>query len=405
MIDSGDFDHASQILSKMPALGGALDIERMFLTGRLAARRGEYDDAIAIFRQILDKYPDLARVRFELAVCYMQTQQWRRADYQLRLAMAGDDLPADARAAMNYFRYIVRQNKNWNVWFNFGAAPDNNINTTAGGEECIDTMFGPLCRQLPDPERAFGFNFTLGGNYEFKMGQNWRWKSDANIYTNIYDKHKFDDLLLSASTGPRYVWSRGDVWLAGVAGRRWYGWDAYNWSVGARADVNYDFSRKVSGGLSLQAMKNIYDEYADLLSGETYGANANVIYSLDASKHLVFRGGLWRETTADPIYSNWRPIIGAGFGMELPARFNIYMDAYAYWQNYDGARWVVKDGGFNQIAERSFTHRYAVSLSNSRFSVWNFVPAITVSYMRRDSNIWQREFDKWSVEFTMQQRF
>lgn len=55
--------------------------------------------------------------------------------------------------------------------------------------------------------------------------------------------------------------------------------------------------------------------------------------------------------------------------------------------------------------ERDFTHRYAVSVSNNKLDIWGFVPTITVSYTKRESNIWQREFDKTALEFTMQQRF
>ena len=114
----------------------------------------------------------------------MHTKQWYRADYHLRLAMAGADLPDNVRQIMNYYRWIVRQNKNWNVWFNFGAAPDNNINNAIGGTECVNTIFGPMCRDLSDPESAIGYNFSLGGNYEFKLSDHWRWKSDAFVYSN-----------------------------------------------------------------------------------------------------------------------------------------------------------------------------------------------------------------------------
>lgn len=406
MLDHGDVDSATKILDKMPSMpDGPLEIERRFLLGRTAMSNGDFNEAIEIFRQLLSRYPDLARVRYELAICYMKTSQWRRADYQLRLAMAGNDLPTNARQAMNYLRYVIRQNKNWNAWFNFGIAPDNNLNTSAGGEECINTIFGALCRQLPPPEKAVGYNLTLGGNYEFKLSDQWRWKSEANFYTNIYNKHKFDDLYISLATGPRFVWRGGDIWIAATTARRWYGWDAYNMAAGGRAEINYDFTRKLSASLSLQAQENIYDDFGEYLDGETYGTNTRLTYSIDASKYIILRGGLEREIATDNIYSNWRPGGGAGFGIELPAGFNLYVDASVYWQKYDAARWTVKDGRFKEITEKSLTHRYSASVSNSRLSVWNFVPTVTLSYTRRDSNIWQREFDKWAFEFSIRQRF
>ena len=406
LVDKGDFEHAIQLLTKTPQTGVLpLEIERWFLLGQIAQKQGDYDKAIEIYRELLDKFPDLARVRFELAVCYMHTEKWQRADYHLRLAMADDDLPVAVKNVMNYYRYIVRQNKNWNVWFNFGAAPDNNVNNAVGGTECIEFMGGLWCNELVEPVSAVGANLTLGGNYEFKLSDQWRWKSEASIYSNVYDKHEYDDLYLSASTGPRFVWNRGDVWLAGIAARRWYGWDEYNWSAGVRLDTNYDFTNKLSGGLYLRFMENTYDEYGDFLDGQTYSANSRIFYSFNSRIYTSLSVGLQREDTVNPSYSYWQPVASIGLGAELPWGFHVYVEPALYWTIYDDVKWTVKDNQYIKMTEKDFTHMYSLSISNNKFDIWGFVPTLTFNYTRRDSNIWQREFDKFSVFFSMQQRF
>lgn len=405
MVDRGDDEHATQILTQIPQMSGALEIERWFLLAQIAQKDGDIDTAVKIYHKILDAQPNLARVRFELAICYMHQKKWRRADYHMRLAMAGRDLPDTARQTMNYYRYLIRQNKNWNVWFNLGVAPDNNVNNTAGGTECVATMFGLMCRDLVDPETAMGGNLSMGGNYEFKMGEQWRWKSDATIYTNIYNKHDYDDLYLGVGTGPRYVWSRGDIWLALIGARRWYGWDPYYWSMGVKIDANYDFTRKLSGGLYLRFMENSYDAFGQYLDGETYSAIGRMTYSFGPSIYMTMRGGVTRERTADAAYAYWQPNVAVGIGAELPMGFHVYLEPSAYWSWYDGAQWVVHHHAFAQIAARDWTQRYAVSVSNNKLNIWGFVPTFTVSFTRRESNIWQREYNKTALEFTMQQRF
>ena len=406
MVEKGNFDTAEQILTKIPKMNNLpLEIERWFLLGQIAARRGDYNTAIDIFRKILDDQPNLARVRFELALCYMKMGYWYRADYHLRLAMAGKDLPDNVKQMMAYYRYLIRQNKRWNIWFNFGAAPDSNINNGNGGEECVVNGFGRFCRNLKEPESVLGANLTLGGNYEFVLSDHWRWKSDANIYSNTYNNHDYDDLYLSASTGPRYIWSRGDIWLAGIGARRWYGGEKYNWSYGAKIDANYDFTRRLSGGLVLRATDNKYDEYGAFLDGQTYSTNARLIYSFNARLYTVFRTGIIRENTVNHTYSYWQPNISLGLGAELPYGFHIYAEPSFYMSKYDDPQWAVKDGVFTQITERDFVQRYALSISNNKFDVWGFVPTFTISYTKRDSNIWQREYNKTTLEFTMQQRF
>jgi len=406
MVGVGDYNQATTILTQMPQTNSLhVEIERWYLIAQIAQKQGDYDTAIKIYRKILDDQPDLVKIRYELALCYMQKKQWYRADHHLRLAMAGKDIPDEIKQRMLYYRYIARQNKNWNIWFNFGAAPDNNINQVAGGEECITNEWGTFCRQLPDPVSAVGYNLMLGGNYEFKLNDNWRWKSDANIYTNIYNKHNYDDLYLSTSTGPRYVWKNGDIWLAGVASRRWYGWGRYNWAYGGKLDLNYDFTRKLSTGVSFRIMDNTYDEYGDWMNGQTYSANLRTLYYLDTTKYIVLRGGIDRDTTNDEIYANWRYSTGLGFGSELPWGFHVYLEPSFIWSNYDGKRWIVKNETFTKLAEKDFTQRYSVSLSNNKIDIWGFVPTLTFSYTKRDSNIPNREYEKYTTELTMYQRF
>ena len=406
LVDRGDFDHATQILTLLPETDNLpVEIERWYLLAQISQRQGDLDTAIQIYRKLLDEQPDLVKIRYELALCYMNKQQWYRADYHLRLAMAGDEIPDFIKQRMMFDRYIVRQNKNWNVWFNFGAAPDNNINQVAGGEECITNEFGTFCHQLPDPISGVGYNLSFGGNYEFKLDENWRWKSDVNIYTSIYDKHDYDDLYIGASTGPRYVWANGDIWAAGILSRRLYGWDGYNTSYGGKLETNYDISRKLAAGLSLTMTNNVYDKFADYMNGQTYSGNSRISYSFDASKYLILRGGITREYAKNDIYKNWRYNFGIGFGSELPMGFHIYLEPSLGWANYDGARWAVYHNDYRQITERDFIQRYSISLSNNKFDIWGFVPTLVFGYTRRDSNIKNRSYDKTAVEFYMQQRF
>ena len=408
LVYAGQYTQAQDILFKMPQTNSIpIEIERWYLLAQIEQKKGNFDEAIKIYRKILDDQPDLSKIRYELAICYMEKGQWYRADYHLRLAMAGADIPPEVRQRMMYLRYIVRQNKRWNVWFNFGAAPDTNVNQATGGKECVivDDFGNMACRNLPEPEEAVGYNVLLGGNYEFWLSDNWRWKSDANIYTNIYNKHIYDDLYLSVSTGPRYVWEHGDVWLAGVANRRWYGWDKYNWAIGGKLDVNYDFTRKLSSGLSLRVMDNKFDEYGAWMDGQTYSVLPYVSYSLNSTTYLVLRGTMEHDTAKNDAYANNRYGFGIGIGSELPYGFHVYFEPSLLWTRYQGNRVYIKDGIPILGKEHDFLQRYSLSISNNKFDVWGFVPTITFSYTNKDSNIHSREYEKVSAEFTLQQRF
>ena len=402
----GDEQNAAQIYygllgseNEIVSLNSALALAQKFVA------KEDFESAVKYYRWILQQKPDFAQARFELALCYMKLKYWNQADYQLRLALSAPDLPDNIKQLMMYYRFLIRQNKNWNVWFNFGAAPDNNVNYARGGEECINTIYGVLCRQLPEPEKAVGFNFSVGGNYEFTLSDSWRWKNEALIYSNTYNKHKYDDLYAIVSSGPRYIWDRGDVWVAGVLSRRWYGWDGYNWAYGAKIDSNYDFSRRLSGGLLLRVTENFYDLYAEYMNGETYTVAPRLSYTFGGNKRIILRTYLDRETTKDSIYANWREGFSIGFDINAPWGFNFYFEPWFSWAQYDSERFFVKDNNIDFAKERDFIQRYSFGISNSNISKWGFVPALNVGYINQKSNIPQRNYDKVTIGLTLHQSF
>jgi len=416
LIERKRFADATSLLTQHSFTVLELEIERRYLLGQIALWEQRYEEAIEIYRTILDHHPNLPKIRMELALAYMATEQWYRADYHMRLAAADESLPPEVKQAIQRYLYVIRQNKNWNLWFNFGMAPENNINNAVGGEECItySPTFGhfpyPLCRKLPEPEKAMGYNLGFGGDYEFKFGEHWRLKSDFALQANLYDKSKYDIYYLSASTGPRYVFSRGDVWLAATGHKMYYGGRSYRDSLGVKLETNYDFLPRLSGGLSLQWRPTQYDgDQAEYMDGEVRSVNARLVYYFNASLYAVLKGGLEKEDTKEDAYTNHKKTFGVGLGAEIPLGFRIYVEPTFTWTDYDGARWTVADtvngSEYTQVVEEIFTQRYSVSLSNNKFTFWGFTPVVTYSYTDRDSNIKSRSYDSHDIGFTMQQRF
>ena len=416
LIVKGEFDDATTLLTRQSFDVLELEIERLYLLGRIAAKEERYRDAIKIWRHILDHQPGLSKIRLELALAYMAMNQWYRADYHMRLAASDPDLPLSVQMEVRRYLFIIRQNKNWNIWVNLGMAPDNNVNNAVGGEECItySPTFGyfpyPLCRKLSEPERAMGYNFGIGGDYEFRFGQQWRLKNDFAVQANFYDKSQYNMYFLSASSGPRYVFPRGDVWLAATGHKMYYGGDDFRNSLGLKLDANYDFTRRLSGNLLLNySAMDYYGDMANYMDGAVYGAGLRFVYNLDASKFLVFRTGVDRENTKEDAYSNWRHNYAVGFGAEIPFGFRVYVEPSVAWTNFDGGRWTVAEtqhgSEYIQVVERQFTQRYMASLSNNRFTLYGFTPVINYSYTNRESNINSRSFSKHAIGFTVQQRF
>lgn len=405
LIEKNKLEDAKKVLLLKPFQQKELEIERLYLLAQIATKENKIDEAIDIYYFILEHQPNISNIRFRLAELYLIRKDWIRADYHYRLALADKELPIVIQNRIKQALYYIRQNKNYNFWFNFGIAPDNNVNNTTSGEQCVMTMFGPMCNTLDDPEKDIGLNITVGGNYEFKLSDNWRIRNEALIYSLKYQDKKYDDIYLSYVLGLKYVYNKGDVFFGPTFSKRFLGHKAYNYTTGFMVDTGYDLTKQLNARLYLAYTPTHYDDYGDILDGNVKTARLRMFYALDSSKYLIFKTGYEHEKTKDKTYTNDRVNLALGFGADIPFGFHIYAEPSVLFTNYKGKRWTVKDYEFKEVKEWDITQRYSVSLSNRKISLWGLMPVLTYSYTDKKSNIWQREYQKSLIELSIQKRF
>ena len=405
LIEKNKLEDAKKVLLLKPFQQKELEIERLYLLAQIATKENKIDKAIDIYYFILEHQPNISNIRCRLAELYLIRKDWIRADYHYRLALADKELPIVIQNRIKQALYYIRQNKNYNFWFNFGIAPDNNVNNTTSGEQCVMTMFGPMCNTLDDPEKDIGLNITVGGNYEFKLSDNWRFRNEALIYSLKYQDKKYDDIYLSYVLGLKYVYNKGDVFFGPTFSKRFLGHKAYNYTTGFMVDTGYDLTKQLNARLYLAYTPTHYDDYGDILDGDVKTARLRMFYALDSSKYLIFKTGYEYEKTKDKTYTNDRVNLALGFGADIPFGFHIYAEPSVLFTNYKGKRWTVKDYEFKEVKEWDITQRYSVSLSNRKISLWSLMPVLTYSYTDKKSNIWQREYQKSLIELSIQKRF
>ncbi len=405
LVEKNKLEDAKKVLLLKPFQQKELEIERLYLLAQIATKENKIDKAIDIYYFILEHQPNISNIRFRLAELYLIRKDWIRADYHYRLALADKELPIVIQNRIKQALYYIRQNKNYNFWFNFGIAPDNNVNNTTSGEQCVMTMFGPMCNTLDDPEKDVGLNITVGGNYEFKLSDNWRFRNEALIYSLKYQDKKYDDIYLSYVLGLKYVYKKGDVFFGPTFSKRFLGHKAYNYTTGFMVDTGYDLTKQLNARLYLAYTPTHYDDYGDILDGDVKTARLRMFYALDSSKYLIFKTGYEYEKTKDKTYTNDRVNLALGFGADIPFGFHIYAEPSVLFTNYKGKRWTVKDYEFKEVKEWDITQRYSVSLSNRKISLWGLMPVLTYSYTDKKSNIWQREYQKSLIELSIQKRF
>lgn len=403
LISKNNIDDAEKILNAKPYNQLELEIERLYILAEIYNRKGNLKKSEEIYRYILNYQPNLTNIRLSLAKLYYKQENWYRADYHFRLALTDKTLPPEVKDNINTALYFIRQNKNWNLWFNFGLTPDNNINNGQTGKQCINSPWGILCNTLPPPERAIGLNSAIGLNYEYKLSDNLRLRNELSIQKNTYDKKQYNDLYLSYNFGPKYVYKKGETFLALTTNRRYAASKYYSYSIGAKLDTNYDITNKLNGSIGLAYSPTFFVEYGDSLNSNSYSINYSLNYNINAKRYILFKNGYDFDRPKDTKYSNNRINYAIGFGTLMPYGFSLYIEPSISHTFYNNENYFVKDFAYKKLKEKDLTERYSISISNNKIDFYGFTPNLSFTFTKKHSNIWQKEYKKSSIEFNMKQ--
>ena len=143
------------------------------------------DEAIAAFRSILIRRPELVRVRLELALAFYLKEEDSLARGHFERALVGRP-PAALVANVNRFLNIMRARRRWNGYFGFSLAPDTNINA-ASDAEFIYIQGLPFRRGAAGPRSSgIGMVGWGGGEYQFPLAERWRLRTGINLNHREY---------------------------------------------------------------------------------------------------------------------------------------------------------------------------------------------------------------------------
>jgi outer membrane protein len=396
-IAQGNYDVAEKILLSTVNDDTADRNDLDFLRGSIALAKGDYDAAITHFRSILTRDPSLTRVRLDLARAFFAKGDDDNARHHFQIAQGGD-LPPEVRAKVEEFLAQIQRRKRWSVNFSFALAPDTNMNgaTQARGV----TLYG-LPFQLDDNARkqsGVGINTSLGGVYEFDVAEDTKFKVGAQSYVTEYESSDFDDYILTAYAGPRFLVGRSEVSVLASGLRRWYGGEGYKTSYGARIEVDTPLSPRAILSASADVQKVEYDEAKDY-DGWQGSLNGVLTYGITQNSFMRFIGGVRNEWTQVDALDNTEWTAGVGFFQEFPYGFGLYAQPKVSFTRYDAQL-----AAFGET-RNDRTIEFRASVSNRKVEVLGFTPVLTFVHSRRDSNIDLYDYKRNRVEIGVTRTF
>ncbi|VWX59923.1 surface lipoprotein assembly modifier [Sphingorhabdus sp. 109] len=381
-----------------------LQMQQQFLAGYIAIETGDLKGAIRKFRSILDENPGQTRVRLELARAYLLTGKEASADYHFRLAQNDENLPDEIARTIRNTRSILRDKRIWRFSFDFGFAPDSNINGATDAES-IDINFGPikLPLQLDDSARErSGIGQTAGfsGGVRVKASDRLALLFDADSKIVNYKGKASDDIVIQVAAGPELRIARySSVSLQAVGLQRWYGGRLATREYGGRVGYQQALSEGQRVGVELDARRT-ESQLSNSYSGWQLGANAT--YEHLVGKSLIASASLFarRDLLNADGFSSVNYGVNLGLGGELPLGLNAGVSASVSRSEFDAPLLLYSTE--KRQDWRGFARAY---MGSRKIRFLGFSPSVDYVYSRVDSNYDLYEMSRHRVNFKFARYF
>jgi len=290
-------------------------VEESFMAGMRSYEARDYRRAEDAFRRILDRDPSLLRVRLELArTLYMQKKD-AEADYHFGLAAAKHPAPQVLHNILR-FREAIRARRAWRFNFDFGLAPDSNINS-ATDKQSVD-IYGLPFQLDPSARAKSGTGVFAGGDASVRFNR----FGNIPIYLSGYGRwtrykdHRFDDAYAGAEAGPEFGVAGGYLRATATGLARWYGRRLLVSSFGGHLDFEKLVGDKWTIGASALVRHNDYARRNDI-DGWDAEVRASAAKPLGPTTLGFAYVGIERNRANDPGQAFWRESLGIGIIKEI----------------------------------------------------------------------------------------
>ena len=235
LYEQGDVAGAAGVLEALTHdIHPELRAEARFRLAALREKTGDLEGAARALRELLAEQPSANPARLELARILAKMGKSEEARKEVAIAERSG-LPPEVQQSVRRFASAIPTSKRRSLSLEMSGGPDSNINRSTSAQY-IDTIIAPF-ELDPDARRQSGIGFALGGQAFTRNGIGGvDLLSRAGAHADLFTKPRFNDIQLTADSGPEWSGKFGRIRPAALYERRWYGGHPYSTGFGASVD-------------------------------------------------------------------------------------------------------------------------------------------------------------------------
>ena len=396
----GKVDDAEFLLEGIEAGEGDVD-ELDFLHGMIAMQRGDWQSAIARFRALLIRNPNLPRPRLELARAFFHAGEDNLARRHFERVLAGKPSEAVAKNVQSFLD-VIRARRRWDAHFGFAFAPDSNVNTATSAD--IVWLYGLPFRVTDESKPSSGVGLIVwgGAEYEHPLSERFKLRAGADVRRQEHRRQEFNRMLLSLHAGPRWIIAR-DVEMSLLASRR------QQWAGNKPAYVEK--------GLRLESSQRLSAQWVAIEKASWHERRYEDSKQLDGPRWDFSLTGRWQSTPALSLSATLgygdgrpkrrsqrftRPRIRLSTSYALPLGFSVGASASVA-RSFFQPDWSNLTLGSRK--RKDLTRTYQLSAFNRAFTFFGFSPQLFLIQEERESNAQFYDYERLRGELRVVRLF
>ena len=380
-----------------------------YAEGGLARAVGDFDEAEARYRDLLELQGDFLPGQLELARVLFEDRkdkEARRAFERLRARLkAQGGQAAGVLRTVKAFLGALRERRGPQGALALGPGYNNNLNQSSASRTCLLAAPNGIClleRTIPAPIAALGLNIEGRAGLRRPLGGHHGLSLRAVAYGDIYpDYHRFSQVTLNTQIGYDHQSARDTLSLAPTFDAVLSGSDLFHTAVGVRAAWTHLFSGQA--GATIEARWRDFTHrpaafrFDDGLSSEVFLTG----WRGYANGWTLIGGADFSDKRAAEKPVAWRQVgLRAGVSKAFGEQLDVFLLASVRYRRY---------GGFNALLDarrRDVTQNYTLILGRPAWRMAGLMPELRLDYTRAVSTVdWLYSYDRLAMSLRVKYEF
>lgn len=373
----------------------------------LLQRNNDLTGAIQNYRKLVEIFPDNYFLRYQLAETLFYNQDIKAAQKEFEQLKSSYALDKENVQLINKYLEMIDKKYSWNFSFGGTFLNDPNLaNSAKQGQKMILANGAEITYDTPR-QKGQGFSAWLGANKRWGLANGKYVLFNSGLSNKYYwNNKKFNELNSNISLGLGYENAKFSTEFTPYASRRWYsggvnGSDAlkrYSDTYGVGLSANYWLTAKLKYSFHYNYGYDFYrGENKNIYNGANHFVSNSLLYFAKPTQYFSLGADFSTKNAAKDINSYNRIGARLGWGQEWPLHFSSNVSLGVAKRSY-------KEGNFLGKQENK-EYSLSFSLLNRKINYLGFMPKLSMSYMKVNSNIPIYTYDKYNMMLEVERAF